>query len=234
MNKAIILAGGTGSRFLSKIPKQFICINGKAMIHHIIDACLLSHSINSIIIVCHKSWVNMVKELIKDFSSVPKKKIEIVIGGKTRMESTLIGFEYSRLKPEGSIILLEANRPCVDACNIDKLHSYFSSSFVDCAFYFSKIKESIFCIENKNKLNNVDKSLYMITQTPYIFSYRAVEDIIFSLKEKMPSDEKDIISFISVSRKKVFIESDFNNIKITHPQDAIFAEFISRTEYESN
>ena len=54
MNIAIILAGGSGTRFKSKIPKQYFKIGNKSIINYTIDAFERSSLIDKIIIVVDK------------------------------------------------------------------------------------------------------------------------------------------------------------------------------------
>ena len=53
-NYAIILASGTGSRYGSNIPKQFIKIAGKTILEHTIEIFEKANSINEIFIVWSK------------------------------------------------------------------------------------------------------------------------------------------------------------------------------------
>ena len=58
MNIAIILAGGSGTRFKSKIPKQYFKIGNKSIINYTIDAFEKSSLIDKIIIVVDKKYIN--------------------------------------------------------------------------------------------------------------------------------------------------------------------------------
>ena len=52
MNIAIILAGGSGTRMGSDIPKQFIDIYGKPMIIHTLESFDVNPEIDKIMVVC--------------------------------------------------------------------------------------------------------------------------------------------------------------------------------------
>ena len=57
MNIAIILAGGSGTRFKSKIPKQYFKISNKSIINYTIDSFEKSSLIDKIIIVVDKKYI---------------------------------------------------------------------------------------------------------------------------------------------------------------------------------
>ena len=62
MNIAIILAAGSGSRFGSSTPKQFMKIKNKRIIDYTIEAFERSEDIDKIIIVVSKEWVNKISK----------------------------------------------------------------------------------------------------------------------------------------------------------------------------
>lgn len=228
MNKAIILAGGAGLRFSSEIPKQFEYFDGKPLICHTISACLLSRSADSILIVCHKNYVRTLSDELKKLEMKRKKDIEIIIGGGSRMESTLIGFDHIGQQSEDTIILLEANRPFVGSAHIDKIYGDFVREKAACAFYFSGVKESLFRFDGGGDMGWLDKSKHGVSQTPYVLNYDSMRDIMRGMQGREYSDDEDILSFIASSKKKIAVESRFNNIKITLPEDMVFAESFAR------
>ena len=44
MNIALVLAGGTGTRLGTDIPKQYIRVNGRMLVEHFLKSCLLDSS----------------------------------------------------------------------------------------------------------------------------------------------------------------------------------------------
>ena len=83
-NIAIILLGGSSSRFEYKTAKQFFDINGKPVAFYAIKPFLDSKYINEIVLVCRKEDISYYKELLK----CEKKDIHYVIGGDSRSQSS--------------------------------------------------------------------------------------------------------------------------------------------------
>lgn len=98
---ALILAGGTGSRFGSERPKQFTLVAGRTVLEHSIAAFEQSEEIDEIGIVAHPDHLNEVRDLLRQ---QPHPKVtQVVAGGKERQDSTLNGLraflrEDGRLK----------------------------------------------------------------------------------------------------------------------------------------
>jgi len=86
---ALILAGGTGSRFGSVRPKQFTLVAGRTVLEHSIAAFEQSEEIDEIGIVVHPKHLDEVRDLLRQ---QPHPKVtQVVAGGKERQDSTLNG-----------------------------------------------------------------------------------------------------------------------------------------------
>ncbi len=85
-NIAIILASGSGTRFDSKLPKQFVKLAGKPVIQYTIEAFEAAEVIDEIIIVTKEDYIDFVYELIN--TAEFKKVSKVINGGKERYDST--------------------------------------------------------------------------------------------------------------------------------------------------
>ena len=83
----VILAGGSGRRLGSELPKQFITIAGKTVLAHTLGVFEQNELIDEIIIVVHKDYLNETQEIVtkERFGKVRM----IISGGKERYHSTL-------------------------------------------------------------------------------------------------------------------------------------------------
>ena len=69
MNKALIFAGGTGTRMnINSIPKQFLRVNGKPIIIYTIEIFEFLSEIDQIVVVCYEPWILKLKEYLKEFN----------------------------------------------------------------------------------------------------------------------------------------------------------------------
>ena len=89
MNVGVILAGGTGSRIGAGIPKQFIEVAGKPILVYTMELFQNNENIDAIEVVCHKDWVAVVKQYIRDYALTKVKWV--ALGGNTFEESTMNG-----------------------------------------------------------------------------------------------------------------------------------------------
>jgi ribitol-5-phosphate 2-dehydrogenase (NADP+) / D-ribitol-5-phosphate cytidylyltransferase len=115
---ALILAGGTGERMMSSVPKQFLLLGGKPVVSYSIETFESSENISDIVVVCHAKHIGTMEDIV---SKMKVKKIrKIIAGGKTRQESSFLGVR--NCPPETEYILIhDAVRPFVSAEDIDSL-----------------------------------------------------------------------------------------------------------------
>ena len=64
-NIGVILAGGSGRRLGSELPKQFIVIAGKTVLAHTLHTFEKHERIDEIILVVHKDYIKETEEIVR-------------------------------------------------------------------------------------------------------------------------------------------------------------------------
>lgn len=102
MNTAIVLAGGSGKRMHSEIPKQYMQLNGKPVIYYSLKAFEESEHVDEIILVTAKEYIEYVRNEIagSQFAKLTKSL--------RAAKNVLIqcGQVYSRLVKKGMYIYM--------------------------------------------------------------------------------------------------------------------------------
>ena len=83
----IILAGGSSHRFKSNLAKPYQKIAGKSLIQINVDKARQFNQIKNIIIVYNKKDSKRV-------NSLKLKNVQLIVGGKTRQQSTFNALKY--------------------------------------------------------------------------------------------------------------------------------------------
>ena len=115
---AIIVAGGSGVRMGSSIPKQFLLLNDKPIIVYSVLAFLHAYNDIEIILVLPENYIAEGKRIITAFG-LPADKINAVAGGQTRFHSVQNGL--MEVKDEAVVFVHDAVRCLVSADLIKKL-----------------------------------------------------------------------------------------------------------------
>lgn len=125
MNIAIILAGGTGSRVNSEVPKQFVLLSGQMMIMHSLKPFGESKLVDNIQIVAGSEWREKIETdmFMEPDSPVSRKFLGFSDPGENRQMSI-----YNAMKDlcnmidcanENGLIIHDAARPFVTVTDID-------------------------------------------------------------------------------------------------------------------
>lgn len=112
MNIAVILAGGTGSRMGSSVPKQFMQLQGRAVIEYPIDTFDRHEAIDEVAVVVNPDWRGEMEAIVA--RNGWKKLTRLIDGGSERYMSTLNAvMAYIDYPDDTNLLLHDAARPWV-------------------------------------------------------------------------------------------------------------------------
>ena len=219
---AVIVAGGSGSRMNSEIPKQYLPVNGLPILMHTINAFHNYNQDLDIIVVLPTKDLGLWEELCEKYEfNLP---VQIASGGDTRFQSVKNGLD--RIKSDGIVAIHDGVRPVVNKEIIAA--SYEIAALHGSAIAAVRLKESI-RVTDKDQTKMADRSKYRIIQTPQTFQV----DLIKKAYE-IPEDPQftDDASVLEKSGHKISLfEGSYKNIKITTSEDLIIAEaFLKNSE----
>jgi 2-C-methyl-D-erythritol 4-phosphate cytidylyltransferase len=212
---AIIVAGGKGTRIKSKLPKQFLELNGLPILMHTISA-FHRYSKNIIIILVLPEddfaiWQALCEK--HNFNSA----LILQKGGDTRFQSVKNGL--SKIDGDGLVAIHDGVRPLVSEDIIGA--SYRLAAVHKTAVAAVRLKESI-RITDQDNTKSVDRSKFRLIQTPQTFEVSLIK------KAYETKDDASLTDDASVAERAGNIislfEGSYENIKITTPEDLIVAE----------
>ena len=103
---AIIVAGGTGQRMGTALPKQFLAIEGKSILLHTIGQFMTAFADINFIIVLPADYIQEGQALIT--ASGLNQPFQFVAGGDTRFQSVKNGL--AQVDPESIVFVHDAVR----------------------------------------------------------------------------------------------------------------------------
>lgn len=220
-NIVIIVAGGTGSRMQSDIPKQYLLLEGRPVLMHTIEA--FAPIATQIIVVLHaemeKYWTTVCQNHQFD---IPH---DIVYGGSTRFQSVKNGLKH--LKNKYSEILLhktaiavhDGARPLADKILITKSFDMAHQG-----------KANILAVPSTNSIRHgtigdskaMKRDNIWLIQTPQTFPSQL---LINAYEQDEQPDFTDDASVVEKMGSPIYLlESNHKNIKITFPEDIEIAQ----------
>lgn len=215
---AVITAAGNGLRMKSDRAKPYIELKGKKILEICLDTIVSLEEIDQIIVVIRKDDENYLKDIIKKYD----KKISYVFGKQTRELSTYEGLKA--VDRNSKLVLTH-----------DGVRPFASKELFEKVIENSKeYKAVISAVKSKDTVKIVDKDLLVKNtplrkevynvQTPQAFDK---ELILAYYKKYIQSDftitdDSQLFEIFSNEKIKV-VEGEYSNIKMTTPEDLIFA-----------
>lgn len=213
---AVIVAGGSGVRMGSSIPKQFLLLNDKPVIVYSILAFLHAFNDLEIILLLPENYIAEGKRIITEFG-LPAAKINVVAGGPTRFHSVQNGL--MEVKEEAVVFVHDAVRCLVSEDLIKRC--YNQTIQLGSAIPAITATDSI-RMEKENYPEVVDRNLVKIVQTPQTFLSSILLPAFEQDYQDAFTDEATVVE--SFGKKIFLIDGEKNNIKITTAIDLIVAE----------
>lgn len=234
MNVAVILAGGSGKRFGSSTPKQFLTLQGKTVIEHSIDTFCQHQAIDEVAVVIHPDWRSEMQK-IADRRGWSKLR-RIIDGGSERYMSSLNAImAYINYADDTNLLLHDAARPLVGAEVIDRVvEELRQCQAVGVAVPSTDTVWEVHPDFDAEHIGHFvaripERRLMWNAQTPQAFRLplirdayqRALQDPQFAA-----TDDCGVVRRYMPGTKIAVVEGDGRNFKITHPDDIRRAEMI--------
>jgi 2-C-methyl-D-erythritol 4-phosphate cytidylyltransferase len=214
---AIIVAGGTGQRMGTTLPKQFLAIEGKSILLHTIDQFISAFSDINFVIVLPADYIHEGENIIA--SSGLSQSFLFVAGGDTRFQSVKNGL--AQADPASIVFVHDAVRCLLTPDLIQRC--YQQAVEKGSAIPAVSSTDTVRIIEG-TKHHVVDRANVMMIQTPQTFNAAILKKAFDQAYQPSFTDEANVLE---ASGKEVYlIEGEHENIKITRPLDLAIAEYI--------
>jgi 2-C-methyl-D-erythritol 4-phosphate cytidylyltransferase len=215
----IIVAGGTGQRFGSSIPKQFLLLHGKPIIMHTIEAFTLFDSSTKVIITLPPDYIQFWQSLCIQYNFTIAHIS--VAGGQTRFHSVKNGL--SQIKEGGLVAIHDAVRPLVSHSVIE--HCFETARIKGNAVPVIPVIDSLRQITDAGSAP-VDRENFFQVQTPQVFDVDLIKKAYNADYDPKFTDDASVLE--SMGKEIFLVEGNRENIKITSQTDLTIAEVLSR------
>lgn len=230
---AIVLAAGSGKRMGSQIPKQFMLLGEKPVLWYSLNAMEQSMIIDDVILVTGKADIDYVRTQFVEHYQFRKVKA-VVAGGTERYESVyraLHAIKEQEQKQDGFVFIHDGARPLLTEAILKSL--YDSVRETRACVTATRVKDTI-KVSNASGIvvQTPDRSTLWAVQTPQAFeqklitqAYELLMQNLSSLSEKgiVVTDDAMVVETMC-SQPVTLVEGSYQNIKITTPEDMLFAQ----------
>jgi 2-C-methyl-D-erythritol 4-phosphate cytidylyltransferase len=220
----IIVAGGSGSRMKSAVPKQFLEIGGVPVLMRTISRFYQYNNAINIILVLPESDIATWQNLCQKHSfRIP---IQVTKGGTTRFESVKNGLALID-NDDAVVAVHDGVRPFVSL-------EVIANSFNQAATYGNAVvavalKDSIRRVERDQSIA-LNRNDFKLVQTPQVFRVDIIKKAYSVTEGTDFTDDASVVEAAGITIK--LVEGSYENIKITTPEDLFIAEALLRLQSE--
>ena len=221
---AVIPSAGSGRRMQANIKKPYLAIKGKPLLSSVLKVLNRVSAIENIIVpVSPGEEALCEKEVLKGLSL--DKEVKIISGGATRQESVRKALDFV---PESSDLVLihDGVRPFITVQMIERSLNETSKKLATTLGVPVKDTITVVSGDDRRILKTLERgSLYLI-QTPQTFDREIIIDAHIKAYHDgfEGTDDASLVERMGVP--VTVIPGSYDNIKITTPDDLIFAEAI--------
>ena len=218
---AIIVAGGSGTRFGAELPKQFLELGGKPILMRSIEAFANSGNCPvDVIVTLPSDQMDLWQRLCDRYGfGVPHR---VVPGGETRWHSVKHALDSMGDVNEVDVIAVhDGVRPMVTA---DVICRTIEAARRDgAAVPVVALNDSVRQVVGEAS-HALDRSTLRAVQTPQAFDARLLLDAYSLPYQPTFTDDASVVE--QLGHPITLVEGDPHNLKITRPMDLALAEYL--------
>lgn len=208
---AVIVAGGSGSRMKTELPKQFIELQGKPILMHTLQQFHRADANTTIILVLPEAQIAFWEELkTTHHFTIPH---QVTIGGTSRFQSVKNGLACIP-SDIGVVAIHDGVRPFIRKALIDE--AFEKANQLGNAIVSMPLKDSIRHLSQTGNAAKPRKD-YRIIQTPQTFQVKLIKAAFITKELSTFTDDATVLEH--AGHRIHLIDGDYRNIKITTPED---------------
>lgn len=219
----VLPAAGSGSRFGTEVPKQYLPVNGRAVISRSIDT-LLAAPLETLVVALDPGdthWPTLGWD--------GEARIETCAGGAQRQQSVrnALAALQDRAGEDDWVLVHDAVRPCVRAEDIVRLIESTDAGGQDGGMLGWPVDNSLKRVaDSMTVLENVDRRECWNAATPQMFRYGVLIKTLRRAEEQGVSHTDESAAVMAAGGSVLMVSCAKDNIKITHEPDLALAGFI--------
>ena len=227
---AIVVAAGRGARFGGPTNKLYVALDGMPLLAHAVQALQQSGSIRWIILVVGKEDGSRAKELITRYRW--DKVLRLGVGGASRAESVAHGFA---LVPKDArwIVVHDGARPCVGHALMDR--TVRAARRYGAAGGGIPSPLTVKAVDGQHMVRlTLDRESLWLAQTPQAFRREWFAEALARCGSRLSEFPDDAALVEAAGFPVRMVRADASNIKVTTPDDLVFAEAILHRRHQTS
>lgn len=222
---AVIVAAGEGKRMGANVPKPFLSLGGRPLILHTLSRFATSQ-VRKLVLVAAASDISRYPKLVQSDPQLGGLEFVFQAGGPRRQDSVRHGL--SRLDPDCEVVVIhDGARPFVAPEIIDRC---VEAAFREGAVVVGvPVSSTVKVVSSGRRVKETPpRDCLWEIQTPQAFQTEIIREAFRKASRKDTDVTDDATLVERLGRSVAVLEGMRTNIKITVPEDLLFAEALLR------
>ncbi len=223
---ALIVAAGQGKRIGGEISKPFLPVGNRPLILHTLSRFAESQTVRKVVLLTAGKEVSRCRDLIRSDSQLSCLECILHSGGPRRQDSVRRGL--AQLDEDCEVVVIhDGVRPFVSSRLIDRC---VEVAFKEGAVVVGvPVRDTIKVISADRRVRKTPTrdSLWEI-QTPQVFRIEIIREAYDQAARQGTEATDDAMLVERLGKSVTLLEGQTTNIKITMPEDLLFAEALLR------
>lgn len=220
----IVVAGGSGQRMGTSVPKQFLLLNGRPLLMYTLESFFQAIEEIQILLVLPAAHISHWKQLCSEYEfTIPHRIAE---GGERRGDSVKNGLDMISAE-NGLVAVHDGVRPLVDAELIRRVFSQAErkGNAIPCVPVSDSLRQ--FADEGSKPVCRADM---VAVQTPQCFRLDMLRKAYNQQNFMNFTDDAQLVEAIG---ERVYLsKGSFENLKVTTAIDLLIAEAIAKSHLQ--
>jgi 2-C-methyl-D-erythritol 4-phosphate cytidylyltransferase len=218
---AVIVAGGTGHRMGTQVPKQFLLLHGKPVLWHTLQAFLTAYADLEIVLVLPEEHRETGKIMVN--ATDAPHRIRMVSGGSNRWQSVKQGLSCITREEEAIVFVHDGVRCLVSR---ELIHRCYDKTVESGNAIPAILPVDSMRVMTDAGYRAIDRDSLRVIQTPQTFTNMILQAAFALDYRESFTDEGSVVEADGVTIN--LVEGEATNIKITTPMDIVVAEQLMR------
>jgi 2-C-methyl-D-erythritol 4-phosphate cytidylyltransferase len=220
---AIVPAAGIGRRMRTRVPKQYLNVNGRPIIETSLARIGALQYVRQVLVMLNpedRVWPTLGLE--------KNPKITCQFGGDNRYQTVLYGLRYLRAMAADDdwVLVHDAARPCVRIKDIDNLFAQIVNHPVG-GLLGAPVDNTMKLVDDNHEvLSTVDRVNVWSAFTPQVLRFRLLLDALEAVDKSGKTVTDEATAVERLGYRPLLVLGNRDNIKVTHPNDLNLAEQI--------
>ena len=229
MTWAVVPAAGVGSRFGAALPKQYMQVDGEALVAHALRALLSHPAVEGVVVALAEGDAHW-----PGWNELQGKPVVTCIGGESRADSVLAGLAAlpASVRPDDFVLVHDAARPNLSQADLQQLLERGRADPVG-AILAAPVRDTLKLAGDDGGIDATQpRERLWRALTPQLFRRLQLSRALQAAHDAGVAITDEAMAMERQGHRPLLVEGSEDNLKVTTPADLALMAFLLRSRRE--